>query len=135
MEAFYASVSGVIAAFGGSMFFYILLRKDIQQVATDLQRGLQKAEDDRHRIKTELKGDFLRLEGRVIRVEGRVIGIDDRVREVEGDMTAVKHQLRITEGPPADPEPTQSRPARNEPSQHGYPVAPVPSKKQPAAPR
>ena len=150
MEAFYASVSGVIAAFGGSMFFYILLRKDIQQVATDLQRGLQKAEDDRHRIKTELKGeikeglrkaegDRLRikteLEGDILRLEGRVMVVDDRVREVEGDMKVVKHQLRINEMPPADPEPTQSRSARNEPSQHGYPVAPVPSKKQPAAPR
>ena len=113
MEAFYASVSGVVAVFGGSMFFYILLRKDI------------------------------------LRVEDRVIRLDDRLREVvvdmkavkhqlritEGDMKAVKHQLRITEGPPADPEPTQTRPARNEPGQRGAPVASVPSKNQPVAPR
>ena len=99
MEAFYASMSGVVATFGGSMFFYILLRKDI------------------------------------LRVEDRVIRLDERLREVVVDMKAVNHQLRITEGPPADPEPTQTRPARNEPSQRGAPVAPVPSKKQPVAPR
>ena len=55
--------------------------------------------------------------------------VDDRVREVEGDMKVVKHQLRINEMPPADPEPTQTRPARNEPGRRGAPVASVPSKK------
>ena len=108
MEAFYASVSGVIAAFGSLMFFFAILRKD-----------LQKAEDDRLRIKTELEGDLLRLEDRVIRVEDRVIGIDDRVREVEGDMKVVKHHLRITEGPPADPKAPRTRPDRGESGPRG----------------
>ena len=97
MEAFYASVSGVITAFGSLIFFFILLRKDI-----------------------------LRVEDRVIRMEDRVIRMDDRLRDVEGDMKVVKHQVRImegdmkvvkhqvriTKGPPADPEPTQT-PARD----------------------
>ena len=80
MEAFYASVSGVVATFGGSMFFYILLRKDI------------------------------------LRLEDRVIRLDERLREVVGDMKAVNHQLRITEGPPADPEPTQPAPPGTNPA-------------------
>ena len=139
MEAFYASMSGVMAIFGGLMFFFLILRKDLQKAEDDrlriktelegeIKEGLQKAEGDRLRIKTELEGDLLRLEGRVIRVEDRVIVVDDRVREVEGDMKVVKHQLQITEGPPVDPEPTQTRSARNEPGPRGAPVAPVPSK-------
>ena len=91
MEAFYASVSGVIAVFGGLTFFYVMLRRDIRKMATGLE------------------GDILRLKDRVIRVEDRVIDIDDRLRDVAGDMKAVKHQLRINEGPPADPAPTQTR--------------------------
>ena len=102
MEAFYASVSGVVTAFGGLTLFILILRKDIQKVATDL------------------KGDILRL-------EDRVIGMDDRLREVEGDMKVVKYHLQITEAPPADPEPTQTRPARNETGQRGSPGAPDPS--------
>ena len=86
MEAFYASVSGVITAFGGLTLFIVILRKDIQKVATDL------------------KGDILRL-------EDRVVGMDDRLREVEGDMKVVKYHLQITEAPPADPKPNQPRPA------------------------
>ena len=128
MEAFYASMSGVVATFGGLAFFYVVLRKDLlhglhkaegdrQRIKTELEthlkEGLQKAEKDRLRIKTELEGDILRL--------------DDRVREVEGDMKVVNYHLRITEGPPADPEPTRPRPARDE-SDRRSPVAPVPSK-------
>ena len=93
MEAFYASVSGVITAFGSLIFFFILLRKDI-----------------------------LRVEDRVIRMEDRVIRMDDRLRDVEGDMKVVKYQLRINEVPPADPEPTQTRAARGESSPRGAPV-------------
>ena len=102
MEAFYASVSGVVTAFGGLTLFILILRKDIQKVATDL------------------KGDILRL-------EDRVIGMDDRLREVEGDMKVVKYHLQITEAPPADPEPTQTRPARDETGQRVSPGAPDPS--------
>ena len=109
MEAFYASVSGVVTAFGGLTLFILILRKDIQKVATDL------------------KGDILRLEDRVIRLEDRVIGMDDRLREVEGDMKVVKYHLQITEAPPADPEPTQTRPARDETGQRVSPGAPDPS--------
>ena len=121
MEAFYASMSGVLATFGGLAFFYVALRKD-------LLHGLQKAEKDRLRIKTELEGDILRLEGQVIRLEDRVIRLDDRVREVEGDMKVVTYHLRITEGPPADPEPPRPRPARDESDRRESPAAPVPSK-------
>ena len=102
MEAFYASVSGVVTAFGGLTLFILILRKDIQKVATDL------------------KGDILRL-------EDRVIGMDDRLREVEGDMKVVKYHLQITEAPPADPDPTQTRPARDETGQRVSPGAPDPS--------
>lgn len=77
MEAFYASLSGIVAIFGGLTFFYVLLRKDLQkaeddrqriktELATILKEGLQKAEDDRQRIKTELEGDILRLEDVVV---------------------------------------------------------------------
>ena len=90
METFYASVSGIVAAFGGLTFFYVMLRRDIQKMATG-------------------------LEGDILRVEDRVIDIDDRLREVAGDMQAVKYQLRINEGPPADPAPTQT------------PASPIPS--------
>ncbi len=68
MEAFYAGMSGIVAVFGGMTFFYVMLRRDIQKMATD-------------------------LEGGILRVEDRVIRLDDRVREVEGDMKAVKYQL------------------------------------------
>lgn len=132
MEAFYTSMSGVLATFGGLAFFYVVLRKDLQQakddrlrikteLETNLKEGLQKAEKDRRRIKTELEGDILRLEDRVIR-------LDDRVREVEGDMKVVTYRLRITEGPPADPEPPRPRPARDESDRRESPAAPVPSK-------
>ena len=110
MEAFYTSMSGVLATFGGLAFFYVVLRKDLQQ-----------AKDDRLRIKTELEGDILRLEDRVIR-------LDDRVREVEGDMKVVTYRLRITEGPPADPEPPRPRPARDESDRRESPAAPDPPK-------
>ena len=93
MEAFYASVSGVIAALGSLIFFYILLRKDILRV------------EDR----------VIRLDDRVREVEGDMKVVKHQVRIMEGDMKVVKHQLRITEGPPADPEPTQTRPAPDEP--------------------
>ena len=70
-------MSGVLAIFGGLTLFYVLLRKDLQkaeddrqriktELATILKEGLQKAEDDRQRIKTELEGDILRLEDRVV---------------------------------------------------------------------
>ena len=101
MEAFYTGMSGIVAVFGGLTFFYVILRKDIQKVATDLE------------------GDILRVEDRVIRMEDRVIRMDDRLRDVAGDMKAVKHQLRINEGPPADPDPTGTRPNRDEPGQRG----------------
>ena len=101
MEAFYAGMSGIVAVFGSLIFFFIVLRKDIQKVATDLE------------------GDILRVEDRVIRLEDRVIRMDDRLRDVEGDMKVVKYQLQINEGPPADPEPTGTRPARDEAGQRG----------------
>ena len=94
MEAFYTGMSGIVAVFGSLIFFFIVLRKDIQKVAND-------------------------LEGDILRVEDRVIRMDDRLRDVEGDMKVVKYQLQINEGPPADPEPTGTRPARDEPGQRG----------------
>ena len=102
MEAFYASMSGVVAAFGGLTLFIFILRKDIQKVATDLKGG-------------------------ILRLEDRVIGMDDRLRDVEGDMKVVKYHLQITEAPPADPEPTHTRPARDETGQRLSPGAPDPS--------
>ena len=106
MEAFYASVLGVVATFGSSMFFYILLRKDILRV------------EDR----------VIQMDDRLQDVEGDMKVVKHQLRITEGDMKVVKHQLRITEGPPVDPEPTQTRSARNEPGPRGAPVAPVPSK-------
>ena len=143
MEAFYASMSGVLATFGGLAFFYVVLRKDLLQglqkaeddrrrikteLETNLKEGLQKAEKDRLRIKAELEGDTLRLEGRVIRLEDRVIRLDDRVREVEGDMKVVTYHLRTTEVPPAASEPPRPRTARDESDRRESPAAPVPSK-------
>ena len=90
MEAFYASVSGVITAFGSLIFFFILLRKDILRV------------EDR----------VIRMDDRLRDVEGDMKVVKHQVRIMEGDMKVVKHQVRITKGPPADPQPTQT-PARD----------------------
>ncbi len=124
MEAFYASVSGVITAFGSLIFFFILLRKDILRVEDRVIRVEDRVIRVEDRV-IRVEDRVIRVEDRVIRVEDRVIRMDDRLRDVEGDMKVVKYQLQINEGPPADSEPTRT-PARNEPGQRG---APVPSKK------
>ena len=121
MESFYASASGVLAIFGALAFLYFLLRKDIQNLKGDLKEGLQKAEEDRLRIKADLEGD-------IGRVEDRLIKVDERGWKMEGDMKVVKHILHITETPPADPEPTRPRPARETTGRRQTPAAPVPSK-------
>ena len=136
MEAFYASISGVLTTLGGLTAFYFLLRKDIkeglQRAENDrrrietgfqeaLKEGLQRAEKDRLRIKADLEGD-------IDRVEGRLIKADERGWTMEGDLRVVKHHLRITEAPPANPSPTRPRPTREETGQRQTPAAPVPSK-------
>ena len=121
MESFYASASGVLAIFGALAFLYFLLRKDIQNLKGDLKEGLQKAEEDRLRIKADLEGD-------IGRVEDRLIKVDERGWKMEGDMKVVKHILHITETPPADPEPTRPRPTRETTGRRQSPAAPVPSK-------
>ena len=132
MEAFYASTSGVLAIFGALAFLYFLLRKDIKEglqraendrhrIETGFQEGLQKAEEDRLRIKADLEGD-------IGRVEDRLIKVDERGWKMEGDMKVVKHILHITETPPADPEPTRPRPTRETTGRRQTPAAPVPSK-------
>ena len=139
MESFYASASGVLAIFGALAFLYFLLRKDIQNLKGDLKEGLQKAEEGRLRIETDLKEglqkaeeDRLRikadLEGDIGRVEDRLIKVDERGWKMEGDMKVVKHILHITETPPADPEPTRPRPARETTGRRQSPAAPVTSK-------
>ena len=95
-------MSGAVAIFGGLTLFYVVLRKDLQKAEDDRQRiktelqtilkeGLQKAENDRQRIKTELEDDILRLEDRVV-----------------GPGRPASH-----EAPPADPEPTHPPPETN----------------------
>ena len=146
MEAFYASISGVLTTLGGLTAFYFLLRKDIkeglQRAENDrrrietgfqeaLKEGLQRAEKDRLRIKADLEGDIQKvkidLEGDINRVEDRLIKVDERGWKMEGDMKVVKHHLQITDAAPAA-EPTRPRPARETTGQRQTPAAPVPSK-------
>ena len=72
-----------------------------------------------HRVRN--RDDVKLLPGPGFGAAGKQRLTKHQVRITEGDMKVVKNHLRITEGPPADPEPTQPRPARNEPGPRGGP--------------